>query len=56
MSHNTLEDYYALNFALRNHHKWSIREVEEMIVYERDIEVDMLIQFLEYKKQLEKDG
>lgn len=51
MSHNTLEDYYQLMFALEYHHKYLTSEVENWIVFERDIKVDMLTQYLEYKKQ-----
>lgn len=57
MSHNNLEDYYALNFALKNNpnHTWTIQEIEDLIPFERDIYVDMLIQYLEMKKQAEKE-
>ncbi len=57
MSHNTLEDYYALNFALKNNPDsiWTVQEIEELIPFERDIYVDMLIQYLEMKKQAEKE-
>jgi len=53
MSHNSLEDYYALNFALKNNpdHTWTIQEIEELVPFERDIYVDMLIQYLEMKRK-----
>jgi len=43
-------------FALAQHHKYSITEIEEMIPYERDIYVDMLMTFLKDKKEQEERG
>ena len=51
LSHNSLENYYTLVFSLAQHHKYSIREVEELIPFERDIYVDMLLNYL---KELEE--
>jgi hypothetical protein len=38
-------------FSLAQHHKYSISEVENLIPYERDLYVDMLLEFLEQQKQ-----
>jgi hypothetical protein len=38
-------------FALAQHHKYSITEVENLIPYERDIYVDMLMGYLEDQKR-----
>jgi hypothetical protein len=38
-------------FSLAQHHKYSITEIENMIPYERDLYVDMLLEFLEQQKQ-----
>ena len=35
------------------HHKYSIDEIEDMMPYERDIYVDMLITFLNDKREAE---
>jgi hypothetical protein len=44
-------------FSLIQHHKYSIAEVEDLIPFERDIFVQMLLQFLqELKEQREKNG
>ena len=40
-----------MNFALMQYHKYSLREIEEMIPFEREIYVAMLIQYLEEEKQ-----
>lgn len=55
MSHNSLVNYYTMMFSLIQHHKYSITELEDMIPYERDIYVDMLMAYLkEEKERLEK--
>jgi hypothetical protein len=38
-------------FSLAQHHKYSIAEIENLIPYERDLYVDMLLEFLEQQKQ-----
>lgn len=40
-----------MNFALMQYHKYSLREIEDMIPFEREIYVAMLIQYLEEEKQ-----
>ena len=47
MSHITLESYFKLNFALMQHHKYSLTEVENMMPWERDIYVRLLNQYIE---------
>jgi hypothetical protein len=38
-------------FSLAQHHKYSMSEIEGLIPYERDLYVDMLLEFLEQQKQ-----
>lgn len=40
-----------MNFALMQYHKYSLTEVEEMLPFEREIYVYMLIQYLEEEKR-----
>ena len=40
-----------MNFALMQYHKYSLSDIEDMIPFERDIYVAMLIQYLEEEKQ-----
>jgi len=55
MSHTSLARYYSMIFALAQHHKYSISDIEGLIPYERDLYVDMLMDYLEEQKQeLEK--
>jgi hypothetical protein len=51
LSHNTLARYYSMIFSLAQHHKYSITEIESLIPYERDLYVDMLMEFLDQQKQ-----
>jgi hypothetical protein len=45
-----LENYYKLNFALIQYHKYSLTEIENLIPWERDIYVALLKQHLEEEK------
>ena len=45
-----LENYFRLNFALMQYHKWSLSEIENLIPWERDIYVELLKQHLEEEK------
>jgi len=47
MSHNSLGNYYQTNFALMQHHKYSLEELENMIPFERSIYVTLLTDFIE---------
>ena len=47
MVHMNLENYFRLNFALMQYHKYSLTEIENMIPWERDIYVGLLRQHLE---------
>ena len=42
-----LENYYKINFALIQYHKYSLTEIENMMPWERDIYVGLLRQHLE---------
>lgn len=54
MSHMNLREYYKLIFSLAQHHKYSVTEIENLIPYERDIYVDMLLDYLDkQRKELE---
>ena len=59
MSHIDLESYFKLNFALMQHHKYSLTEIENMMPWERDIYLSLLNQYIEeenLKAQQERNG
>ena len=60
LSHDSVENYYKLNFAMIQHHKWSLTELEDMLPWEREIYLNLLSQNLkeekaEYEKQERKN-
>lgn len=52
LSHTTLKDYYNTIFSLVQHHKYSISDLENLIPFERDLYVDMLLNYLEEQKKM----
>jgi len=51
LSHESLANHYKTNFALMQYHKYSLAEIENMMPFEREIYVAMLMQYLEEEKQ-----
>ena len=47
MAHEDLESYYKTNFALIQHHKYSLTELENMLPWERDIYLALLRDYIE---------
>jgi len=50
MSHIDLASYYQITFALMQHHKYSLTELENMIPWEKDIYLTLLEQYIEEEK------
>lgn len=42
------------NFSLMQHHKYSLTEIENMMPWERDIYVEMLINFIKDENEKQK--
>jgi|TARA_A100001388_G_C28648330_1_gene440633 hypothetical protein len=49
-----LENYFRLNFALMQYHKYSLTEIENMMPWERDIYVGLLQAHLEEERLKEQ--
>ena len=49
-----LENYFRLNFALIQYHKYSLTEIENMMPWERDIYVGLLQAHLEEERLKEQ--
>ena len=47
MAHENLASYYKINFALIQHHKYSLTELENMMPWEREVYVSLLHQYIE---------
>ena len=58
MAHTSLESYYETNFALIQHHKYSLTELENMIPWEREVYIGLLMNYLEEQrlKQQQENG
>jgi len=49
-------NYYRTNFGMMQHHNYSLTELEEMIPWEREIYVGLLMNFLkEERDRIEKE-
>ena len=48
-------NYYKTNFSLMQHHKYSLTELENMIPWERDVYVALLIQYVEEENRKIKE-
>ena len=53
-----LESYYRTNFALMQYHKYSLKELENMMPWERDIYTSLLEQHIEEEnlKRQQEEG
>jgi len=51
LSHISLAAYYEINFALMQHHKYSLSDINEMIPWEREVYLNYLKQWLEKQKE-----
>jgi 3-methyladenine DNA glycosylase AlkD len=49
--YDTLSNYYQTNFALMQHHKYSLTELENMIPWERTIYIALLVEYLKQEKE-----
>ena len=52
--HDSLENYYKTNFALMQHHKYSLTELENMLPWERDVYVNLLIAHIAEEERRQK--
>lgn len=51
LGYSNISIFYKTQFAMVQHHKYSLTELENLFIFERDLYVDMLISYLEEKKQ-----
>ena len=55
LSLESLESHYLTNFALIQHHKYSLTELNEMIPWERQIYTELLSNWLKEQEQKAKE-
>ena len=46
LSHTNLMVHYKTNFDLMQHHKYSLNEIDMMMPWEKEVYVNMLIDFI----------
>lgn len=51
LSHENLFNYYETNFSLLQYHKYSLTELENMMPWEREIYIMLLVQHLQEENQ-----
>ena len=51
LSHNSLISYYKTNFALMQYHKYSLTEIDELIPWEREIYITLLMDYLKEEEE-----
>lgn len=50
-SHDNLSNYFQTNFALMQHHKYSLTELDNLIPWERQVYIDLLLKYLEEENE-----
>jgi hypothetical protein len=50
-----LQAYFKTNFGMMQHHKYSLTEIENMIPWERDVYVGLLVQWIKEEKDRQKN-
>ncbi len=55
LCHNSLENYFKTNFAMMQHHKYSLSEIENMVPWEREIYVSLLQQYIREENERIKE-
>ena len=51
LCHESLENHYRINFLLMHEFKYSLTELEDMMPFEREIYIGLLLQHLEKKRK-----
>ena len=56
LSHDSLVNYYQLNFQLIHHYHYSLTEIDSLIPWEREIYIELLMNFLKEEEQRQQNG
>lgn len=51
LSHDNLLNYYQTNFAMMQHHHYSLTELEDMLPWEREIYVHLLSEHVKQENE-----
>lgn len=54
-SHDKLTNFFKTNFAMMQHHKYNLSDIENMVPWERAIYIDMLQEYLKKIEEQNRD-
>ncbi len=49
--YDNLKNYFDTNFALMQHHKYSLHDIEHMLPWEKSVYVTMLVNFIKEENE-----
>ena len=49
--HDSLANHYQTNFALMQHHKYSLSDIESLVPWEKSLYVTMLMRYIEEENE-----
>jgi len=55
LGYDSLMNYFKTNFTLMQEHKYSLSDIENMIVWEKFIYIDMLKQYIKNMEDIKRD-
>ena len=51
VAHDSLYNYYKTNFGMMQYHKYSLTEIENMMPWEREIYIGLLMEHIKEENQ-----
>lgn len=54
-SYDNMKNFFKTNFAMMQHHKYSLTEIESMMPWERFVYVDMLKDYIKTLEEQRRD-
>ena len=51
LAHDSLYNYYKTNFGMMQYHKYSLTEIENMMPWEREIYIGLLMEHIKEENQ-----
>lgn len=56
LSHDTLANHYEVNFLLMENHNYSLQDLNDMIPWEREVYVTLLLNHMQQLEQRAREG
>lgn len=56
LSHDNLQNHYEVNFLLMENHSYSLSDLDNMIPWEREVYVTLLMNHLQMLEQRAQEG